>query len=76
MLNAAFPASYNLLALLLCSKDQYDKALQILVEGWRLCMHEFGKAQAIPSGTDDSKAMELLISWESVSNVCREDLMK
>ena len=42
-LNPGFPNAYNLLALLLSSKSQYTKALEIIDEGWRTCVAAFAK---------------------------------
>ncbi|KAI8922682.1 hypothetical protein BC831DRAFT_66731 [Entophlyctis helioformis] len=75
-LNGLYPNAYNLLALMLSSKGQHLRGLQIIREGWLYCITEFAKAQLIKIGdAAHGKDLESLITWDAVPMDVREDLM-
>nr|KAJ3417064.1 hypothetical protein HK105_001104 [Polyrhizophydium stewartii] len=69
-----FPNAYNLLALLMNSKAQNDRALQVIREGWRVCVIKFAKEQVIKAGKK-AASLESMITWDSVPAELRDDLI-
>ncbi|KAJ3272125.1 Tetratricopeptide repeat protein 7A [Terramyces sp. JEL0728] len=65
------PGPYNLLALLLSSKEHYDKALEVANAGWKSCMKEHSLVVAGDKGEQD-----LLVDWDSVDIHFKEEILK
>ncbi|KAJ3322235.1 Tetratricopeptide repeat protein 7A [Boothiomyces sp. JEL0866] len=65
------PGPYNLLALLLSSKDHHDKGLEVANAGWKSCMKEHLFVAPGSEKTDQ----ELLVDWDSVDIHFKEEIL-
>jgi tetratricopeptide (TPR) repeat protein len=69
------PASYNLLALLLSSRGKSEKALEVVIEGWGLCLSKYADVRH-QSNLDDTSEVEQKINWETVDPFFKREMIK
>ncbi|KAH6595788.1 hypothetical protein BASA61_003675 [Batrachochytrium salamandrivorans] len=70
-----FPNAYNLLSLILNSKSQTNRALQVVQEGWRACAIKYAKTQLVKVRATADSHIESMIKWDYVPIELREDLI-
>lgn len=67
--NPNCPSFYNLLALMLSSQKQYEKAMQIATAGWNVCVEQLCSKENVKI----SEA-ERLVNWELVETPYKDEL--
>jgi hypothetical protein len=67
--NPNCPSFYNLLALMLSSQKQYEKAMQIATAGWKVCVE-----QLCPKENVKISEAERLVNWELVETPYKDEL--
>ncbi|EGF82374.1 hypothetical protein BATDEDRAFT_22819 [Batrachochytrium dendrobatidis JAM81] len=74
-LKSDFPNAYNLLSLILNAKSQNSRALQVIQEGWRVCVIKYGKLQLINAANVADTNIESSITWDLIPVNIKEDMI-
>ncbi|KAI8910279.1 hypothetical protein EDD86DRAFT_204972 [Gorgonomyces haynaldii] len=69
------PQFYNLLALLLTSRNKYEKALQICQEGWRICLQRLSPDSKSLTTEADVTEVEQKINWDMLDPNLKKEMI-
>ena len=71
-LDPKFPAAYNLLALILSSKNRFENAIKIATEGWNICLIKLAQEQGLEG---DIVEMERKTNWEIIDPAIKSEMI-